>query len=99
MNQIKPKDLKWIQQKTGYSIQEMADTLSIPRSTYKSWLYGRRNIPEMQQAIFSGWIKSIKNEKWKHISDAIMVGSMTYVAYIFLNEIFNDKNKDNEQNN
>jgi len=88
------EELKYIQKELGYTIQQMADSINIPKNTYEKWLYGVSPIPEAYEKILRGMYISVRKKKSDELKTAISLG-LAGLGFFALGMLL-EKDNDNE---
>lgn len=76
-------DLKYIQKELGFTVQQMADSLNVNKSTYEYWLYGKIEIPEVYENYLKAMKVAIEQDKKQKLHDAIGAGLIALGAFAF----------------
>ncbi len=87
------EELKYIQKGLGYTVQQMADALNVPKPTYEDWLYGKNPIPRVYQEILRGMKLAVEKQKADRVKDAIAIG-LAGLGAVAVSMLLNDENEE-----
>jgi len=90
---MKKDELKYIQKGLGYTVQQMANALNVPKRTYEEWLYENVSIPRVYEEILRGMKLAVEKQKSEELKKNIAIGLVGLGAFalsFLLNENDNE---------